>query len=55
MVKLVRTRAQGDREEREDLEDAEETTKCDFRTEERSYKRSRLQMWGLSNKRKFQI
>ena len=48
-------RAQGFREEREDLAETKEATIHDFRTEKRYYKRSRLQMWGLSVKRRFQI
>ena len=55
MVKLVMTRAQWDREEREDKEEIEEATKSDLETEDRSYKRSKLQVWGLSVKRMFQL
>ena len=43
MVKRVRTRAQGDREEKEDKEKLKEATKGDSGTKDESHKRSKLQ------------
>ena len=48
MVKLTR-------EEKDDEEELKGTTKSDSGTKDESHKRSKLQMWGLIIKRKFQL
>ena len=55
LVRLVKTRARGNREAREDKEELEETTKDRSNPKVESHKKSKLQTWVLGIKKKFQV
>ena len=55
LVRLVKTRARGNREEKEDEEELKEVLEGDSDPKVESLKRPKLQSWALSIKKKFQV